>query len=474
MGRFVARVLGLVVGIREVWCLLLGGFLFLNPSLRGGRIGAVLRLILGAVRFIAFWGVVWVAIWRIDETLLVGSRSGLQTVLQVLLATIVALLVLVLGSLFVLVQTMLQLWGTRASVMLGLDEQVQMLVAQPLIVASVALLIAGQVPDAGPPAGGIDAAAAVLVLAAIRILFKAATAMPALTQKYTLPRGFPQYVIRDVGREFASKDLGLVVMRVSLLTEMLRLAIDRGDSVAVASVFEALGTFHRVYLDAVALAPELRDYLISNGQDPVRREGWFAEDLAAGLVAAAEDGLQRGRPARDLNGIAVSAGTFAVQSVQAGQYNDAAIGIDALTQMGTLTQQQVSGFTTAFTEPAFQLSVVEASAEKAGHHDVAAEALAGLALLVGYPVWAFRLGQPHPYVVICLHTIGPAPPWALVEKMLASDGWLQRWANKIKTREIVLEFLEYLRQGFAVRSNEAQLAVWFRGFMGFVLGVSTS
>jgi hypothetical protein len=161
------RQIRVLIGV--AWFVALGGFLLVNPRRRGGARGAIFGLGLAVLRFCAFWAFVWVVIWRVDPTLLVGSRSGLQTVLQVHPATTVALLVLVLGSLFVVVQIVVQLWGTRAPIMVGLDGLVQMLVARPLIVVSVALAIAGQVPDTAPPPDAVEAAAAVLILATIRI-----------------------------------------------------------------------------------------------------------------------------------------------------------------------------------------------------------------------------------------------------------------------------------------------------------------
>lgn len=119
--RFASGVRRLSVVVQMAWFLVLGGFIFIQPRFRGGGTGAMLRLALGVFRFIAFWTLVWTVLWQIDQTLLVGSRSGLQTVLQVLIAAIVALLVLVLGSLFVTVQIVVQLWGTRAPVMVGLE-----------------------------------------------------------------------------------------------------------------------------------------------------------------------------------------------------------------------------------------------------------------------------------------------------------------------------------------------------------------
>jgi hypothetical protein len=466
--RIVVRARSIRVAAFGIWFVVLGGFLLFNPRRQGGTTGVILRWSLALLRFCVFWGLVWFAIWRLDATLLVGSRSGLQTVLQVLPATTVALLVLILGSVFVVAQITVQLWGTRAPVMVGLDDLVQTLVAHPLIIVSVALLIAGQVPDVGNPSDAANAGAAVLVLATISVFSKAAFALPVLAQRYTLPRGFPQYVIKDLDREFASGQLGLVVMRVPLLTEMLRLAIGRGDSVAVAQILEALTEFHQMYLAAVASNPELRNYGPAGPDDPAPREGWFAMDLVAGLVAAAEDGLRRGTPARDLNAIAGLAGGLVARSIQARQTDDAQLGIDALTHMGTLTQQ-VAGFINHFSEPAWQLAFGEHTAEETKESELAASALASWALIVSYAAWHLRLDRPHPLVARSLKTLGPDPEWDAVPQILTSDLWMQKWANKMYMgAEIVILFLSVLRSGFAVRGNDAEFSAWFNDFAQFV------
>ena len=352
--------------------------------------------------------------------------------------------------------------------MVGLDELVQTLVAQPLFIVSVALVIAGQVPNLGNPNDAVNAAAAVLVLATIRVFYKAAIALPVLAQRYTLPRGFPQYVIKDLDREFASGQLGLVVMRVPLLTEMLRLAIGRGDKVAVGHILEALTRFHETYLAAVETNPELRDYHTTDPDDSTHRERWFAADLVAGLVAAAEDGLQRGTPVHGLNAIAALVGGFVDRSIRARQDDDAQLGIDALTQMGTLTQQ-VAGFINHFSEPAWQLAWVERTAEEMKQSELAASALASWALLVSYAARHLRLDRPHPLVVRSLKTLGPAPPWNAVPPILNSDQWMQKWANKMYLgSEIVIWFLDVLAASFAVRDDDPQFNAWLNDFAQFV------
>jgi hypothetical protein len=60
--------------------------------------GAALRVWLFVSTYLAFWAVVAFLFWWLAPTWFVGSRVGLQTVLQVLPAVVVAVLVLILGS----------------------------------------------------------------------------------------------------------------------------------------------------------------------------------------------------------------------------------------------------------------------------------------------------------------------------------------------------------------------------------------
>ncbi len=112
--------------------------------------------------YVVFWVLVWLLQWWQAPTWLVGSRSGLQTALQVLPAVVVAIFVLVLGSLFVLSQQAVALHGARSAIVLPLNPRVRAVVARPLVITAVALLLAGQVPDAGEPSHAVTAAVATL------------------------------------------------------------------------------------------------------------------------------------------------------------------------------------------------------------------------------------------------------------------------------------------------------------------------
>lgn len=175
-----------------------GWVLVAFPRLNASARGIVIRLALSVWRYTLTWATVWALLWWQAPTLLVGSRAGAQTVLQVLPAVIVAILVLALGSLFVIAQTAVATWGTRSPVMLMLDEDVSTSVSRPLVLAVAALLVAGQVPDSGSPPAALTAALGALMLAAATLILWVTVITPAVLQRYTLPRGFPQHVVEQL------------------------------------------------------------------------------------------------------------------------------------------------------------------------------------------------------------------------------------------------------------------------------------
>lgn len=89
-----------------MWFVITGGWLLvLWPRRNAGTRGAANRIVLMLVRYALFWAGVTALIWWLEPDVLVDGRAGLQTALQVLPATIVAILVLTLGSIFVIAQT---------------------------------------------------------------------------------------------------------------------------------------------------------------------------------------------------------------------------------------------------------------------------------------------------------------------------------------------------------------------------------
>ena len=80
-------------------------------------------------------------------------------------AAVIALLVLILGSILVVAQQTMTAYGTRAALMLAGDTRAQGSIARALLISVAAVLLAGQLPEHGRPAPSITAGAATLALA---------------------------------------------------------------------------------------------------------------------------------------------------------------------------------------------------------------------------------------------------------------------------------------------------------------------
>lgn len=402
-----------------------------------------MRLVLSVWRYVLTWASVWILLWWLAPHLLVGSRAGAQTALQVLPAVMVAILVLALGSLFVIAQTAVSTWGTRTPVMLIGDQQIAGSVSRPLVLTVAALLIAGQVPDNGPPPAALTAAIAALTFAAARLILTVAALTPAILQRYTLPRAFPQHVVdpTDLGRELIAGDLRLVVLRGPLLGEMARLSIRRGDSVALHATLEAIDQFAESVIAATEDQPELRTFTTDEGNT---RETWLADDLSGVLIMAADEALRANATGEDLNSVSRTLARLANRFLEADDPESTQVCIDGLAQMGTTHVQITPMATNLNSDPTPQLSWLEAEAEALGDTGTAAHALANWALCAAYP--RYHLGAAeHPFQSHSVRSFGPEPPWKDALRLMLDQEteWGRRWANKIGTHmeDIVAEIL---------------------------------
>jgi len=411
----------------------MGGWLLsVRPDLNTGPTGVIFRLTWFVIRYVVFWALVWLVVWSVDAHLLVRSRTGLQTVLQVLPPTVVAVLVLVLGATFVIAQVVTSTWGTRAPLMITLDPQVVGVLAPPLMILVASLLLSGQVPNEGMPLNAVTAAATVLVLATVRMLVTAVVSVPTNIQQYIGPRAFTQFVVADVRRECEGGALGLVVFRTGMLAEMLRMALRRGDSVAVAATLEAMIDFQSAYLASRESRPELR---VFHTEDGTVREGWLALDLRRALVVAGEEALRVGSSGGDGNAICRTLGVIADRFDDADDFQDVATCMDGLTELATnYLQLGAGGATNLYTEPVFQLAWLEGSAESRKHREAAAHALAGWALGAAYA--RYHLGRElHPMQPRSIGVFGPDPPWSEALELINAPDWEQRWVNKLSEPE---------------------------------------
>lgn len=319
------------LSIAAFW--ILGGWLMGREGWSSGYRGATLRLVLFVVRYLVTWTIAMFVIWMTEPHLLVASRAGVETALGVLPATIVAVLVLLLGSVAVLAQMAAAAWGTRAPLVLTLDDRLQNAVLRPLLLVVVVLLLAGQVPDApSEPSDLLTATIAALLLATIWMTLRS-TVLPAVVVQAIAPRSFPQLVLAPIDRELGDGSTGLVVLRGPLLGEMLRVSLTREDSVAVRATLEAMVNFQAKYLLALTERDEIRAH--QDAVEGVDRESWLASDLTLGLVNAAERALRDIASAEDTNAISNTLAALAYNFIEARQYGDAMIAVDGLINLGT-------------------------------------------------------------------------------------------------------------------------------------------
>jgi hypothetical protein len=419
-----AQVVRMVIGLGFMW-LASGGRVF-KPGWQGGMRGGYLRLWMFVTRWAAFWALVALFIWWLAPTWFVGSRVGLQTALQVLPAVIVAVFVLILGSVAVVAQMASSTWGTRAPVLLTIDDHFQQAVIRPVLLLVAVLLLAGQVPDEpADPSSLVTSLVAALALATLVLMYHATT-IPVWVIQTVAPRSFPLLVVQDVDRELDDGKTGLVVLRGGLLSEMLKLSIKREDSTSVQGTLGAMLDLQEVYLRALPEQPNIAEHRPEDGPS---RPHWLSDELRSGLVGAAEQAMRDWAPANDVNQIVRVLGAVARNFIEAAQLEDAKRCINGIIGLGTSAHQVTpTGVVNWHGPPAELLADLEAAAEEQGADELAAWTLAGWALAVAYPTYHFG-HQTHPLWDSCIARLGDAPPWDEAEHVLRSLEWIRIWGN---------------------------------------------
>jgi hypothetical protein len=408
------------------------GYLYAALKLRRGALKEEDVMLSGLVSyvvvFVAFWAVVWAGLWWIAPTLLVGSSSGLGTMLQVVPATIVAIFVLVLGSAFVVVQQAITGYGNRAALMMIDDSGLRQLVIRPLLIAILALLLAGQVPDHGSPAPAVSAAVTVAALATATAIVTSAGMLPALLTRFTAPVNFTRLVIEGGEGWLRAGFTSLVVFRVGLLAEMLRSSVRRGDGTSIHAAVVGLGRLQEAYIAAAEENPAARVHTYDNGE-PV--EGWLGEPLAAGYVRAAEEGMIANLAEDDGDTIGLALQASAVDAVRASHYQEAEALITGLTKLGVSAYQVLgSGVTNVYVKSPEGLVAAEAVAEEMAAPELAARALAGWALVAAYAQTHFGMAM-HPLWGRHVERLGPSPPWEAAAQLVMTEDFLTSWGTKM-------------------------------------------
>jgi hypothetical protein len=383
------------------------------------------RMLGPAVVYVVFWASVWLVQMAWEPTWLVGSRTGLQTLLQALPATVVALFALIIASVFVLAQQAVGSYGSRAVLILLYDPRTSSLVFRSFTLAIAALLLAGQVPDEGTPPEALTAGVATVTLATAFLLFRAGVVLAGLLGIYTAPRNFAREVVSNVEADLQAGVPGLVVYKVPALGEMIRAGLRRGESIVVSVALEALVDVQEAYLRAVA-AGQPRQFA-SDGQV---RETWLAEDLALTLSRAGEESLRLGAAEDDVNAVAITLETVSANAIDAGLSDEAKILMEALARLGVTVHQVTPQVTNLMDKPAPALARLEARAEGIGSAELSSVAIALWATGVAYIENHFE--EPHPQFARSIDEFGDAPPWQGAIDLVSSDDFYRRWETKLR------------------------------------------
>jgi len=292
----------------------------------------------------------------------------------------------------------------------------------------VALLLAGSVPDHGPPSHGLTAGATTTALAAASTVVTSAALLPALLLRYTAPFNFVGLVVDDTHTYLSAGLVDMVVFRVGLLAEMLRASVRRGDSTSIAAALSGLRRLQTGYIAAAAENPAARFHTYETGE---QIEGWLGDPLRGALVRAAEEGMVGNIAEEDSDQIGVALREATVDAIRAGQRKEARELIQGPFQLGVSVYQVVgSGVINVYLKSPEGLVLAEQAAEEAGEVELATEALAAWAVVTSYAQTQFGMDL-HPLWVETVGELGSQPPWHAAAELVMSQEFLRRWMNKM-------------------------------------------
>ena len=366
--------------------------------------------------------------WQIDPRLMVSSRSGLETLLQVTPAVLVAVLVFAVGSAFAIIQAVVSNYGMRAALLVPIDAGVTTTALRPLAILVVSLVMSGQVPDAGRPAATIAAAAATVVLATLSSILAAIVALPSAFASFLAPVNFGNKATADAEFYFRTRALGMVGFRLGLLEQMLVGSLTRDDAVSAGAAIAALGRVHWLYVAVAIDDPAIREYTYDDGSTIV---GWFGINVGEALGRAGEAWLAS-PSSEDLyvklaDSLLEAGRSFAIRGFD----EEADAIVMAQIRLGTSVHQAApSGVVNTWAAAATGLAWIEAAAETAGRRELAVRALAAWCVTTSYVQTHFH-APLHPEWPLGIATFGPAAPFDDAADLILSEPYGRRFGTKM-------------------------------------------
>jgi hypothetical protein len=393
------------------------------------RPSSAVRLSIGAsiLGFSALWGAVWALQMLIDPGWLIGDRADFDAVLGVVPETIVAVFVLVLGSLFVVAQQAAAAHGTRAPLMLIYDPHARSLVVAPLLLSAGALALTGVAYERLSPPDWQLAASTTLVLATCATLIFSAARLFSLLLQYTAPVNFAKVVLRGVDLFLEAGATGMVVFRIGLLGEMGRTSLRRADTPAVNASLQGLWKLADMYIESARANPEVREHAYDSGP----QTAWMGDELRAALGAMGIEALTQGAPEDQAQAITQLLAHFGTETIKVGWQDDCEKALLALVELGTAVQQVMpSGAVNLYAPAAFAIARIQFAAENNHQDEIAITALGYWLLIISYWVVHFGINE-EAALQRGIYDLGPNPRWHDVADTLLDDEFERRWLNKM-------------------------------------------
>lgn len=411
------------------------------------------RLWLPTPGYFVFWSAIAVGQVFLAPTWLVRSLPSVQLILQILPALLIALFALAFTTLFVAVQQVVNVFSSRAPLILATDSRVRRIVGRTVLVTIGSLALASRIPDSSDLPAYITAIAATLLIMSAHLIFSYGRFAYLLILDYSAPRTFVSQVTEPVMKLLDRDEprVSEVAFRVPLLGQVVRYALRRDDAEGFAAALEGLDALQGHYIKAGARHPGVRERQYGEGN---RERNWLGPALTHIYVTAAEQGLRLEAAQQELDALVDYCGGAALRFIDSNMAAEASPLLDGLARLATTTHQVTSGATNIQSRPATALALAEAHAEEGQLDELASHALALWALTILYMQVQFNL--PHPLFKEGVSSLGTNPRWNEARTLVSSAEWQQQWANQIGGKggslEFILDVAKYSHDGIATPS----------------------
>jgi hypothetical protein len=297
--------------------------------------------------------------------------AALETVAQVISATIVAMFIAVLGLGFIVAQLVAPARGSRAVTRHHESRRLR-----AIVIVGLALLVASLLLSTASEAATwrLNAATA-LVIATVVYLFGATGAISALLRETIDPKRFSARVVTGARRcvkrrsrypQFVSDDL---FERLRIFRGWLRTVNRIGESRDLGCAIEGTEELVDVYIETLGTSSRLAR--VHETRPRATADGgsarWFADELGRALVRAAESGVSGDTQPRDLFRILDLFGScimkFAVLGNSSGEC-EARILLKRLVEVGLLARQASEESKRWFVTPALRLADLYSQVKK--------------------------------------------------------------------------------------------------------------